>query len=355
LSDDLDILEEKLAFLLKELASQSAATQKFETIQAIKDVKAQIARLEQKSAPPRRSARVRAARRRSRGVSASELHIVSPVGPRVGETEYDRILSLNPLVNIQGRPVAFGLADEELEYIMRWLAEYGHIDNPSQWRSKLPAWLLRLAGESDQKVADGLRNAAPRKAKIAVRPFQLSRYPVTNRQFEIFISNCRGYKTQAEKKKSKETWRSAYEASGPNHPVVNVSFRDAQAFCEWCNVRLPTRDEYERAVRGLGDTLFPWGAEWFPDCCNDLYYVDTESTTPVDEFPESQSSDGIYDLCGNVAEWATAPGLRRGIALLVGGGYNAAAVVLSNATSSRQAMMDYFAPNAGFRFATDAP
>ena len=118
---------------------------------------------------------------------------------------------------------------------------------------------------------------------------------------------------------------------GDDHPVVNVSFNDAQAFCVWLSkkegraYRLPTDHEWSCAV-GIGAQedaaastkekkmgikgVYPWGTAWPPPegsgnfdsysedkISSDLY----DNTSPVGSF--SPTADGLYDLSGNAWEW----------------------------------------------------
>ena len=99
-----------------------------------------------------------------------------------------------------------------------------------------------------------------------------------------------------------------------DHPVVQVSWNDAQAYCAWARTRLPTEAEWELAARGgLDGCAFPWGDElepggeqrmnvWqgtFPskNTCADGYY----GTAPVAVFPPN--GFGLYNVTGNVWEW----------------------------------------------------
>ncbi|XP_077167622.1 inactive C-alpha-formylglycine-generating enzyme 2 [Paroedura picta] len=192
----------------------------------------------------------------------------------------------------------------------------------------------------DSKSEDG----PPRE--VTVKPFLMDIFPVSNRDFREFVQDQK-YKTEAEefgwsfvfedfvpenlKKKvtqklesapwwlpiEKAFWR---QPAGPgsgiknklDHPVLHVSWKDAQAFCAWKGKRLPTEAEWEFAARGgLESRLYPWGNKFlvnrtnlwqgnFPDrdTAEDGYH----GVSPVAAFPP-QNSYGIYDLLGNTWEW----------------------------------------------------
>lgn len=185
--------------------------------------------------------------------------------------------------------------------------------------------------------------------RVFVKPFAIDCYPVTNTRFAKFVADT-GYKTEAEvfgwsfvfwshiperhfaqlvrdTVAGAEWWCqvpgaywNAPEGPGSNvvkrldHPVVHVSWNDAQAFCAWAGLRLPTEAEWEYAARGgLEQKLYPWGDKLRPNGehrCNiwqgDFPRLDTgddgyAGTCPVDAFPPN--GFGIYSVTGNTWEW----------------------------------------------------
>ena len=99
------------------------------------------------------------------------------------------------------------------------------------------------------------------------------------------------------------------------HPVVQVTWQDAQAYCQWLNqahggelpegwvFRLPTEAEWEKAGRGEYGQEWPWGNEFDPKKCNSSE-GGANGTTPVGAYsPQGDSPYGAADMVGNVWEW----------------------------------------------------
>ena len=127
--------------------------------------------------------------------------------------------------------------------------------------------------------------------QVYLDDYWIDKYPVTNDQFQRFMSE-KDYQAQG-------NWRSEFTPGKENHPVVNVTWDDASAFCEWAGKRLPTEAQWEKAARGADGRVYPWGNQWDGSRCN----ASGRGTTPVDQYPNGVSPYGCYDMGGNVDEW----------------------------------------------------
>ena len=183
---------------------------------------------------------------------------------------------------------------------------------------------------------------------VTLQPFHIDACCVTNEQFNAFV-NATGYKTEADRygwsfvfhlfltrdqlarvtqrvvgsewwcRIDGATWRHP-EGPGSNikkrwdHPVVHVSWNDANAYCAWAGKRLPTEAEWECAARGgLVQKRYAWGDELTPGgrhFCNiwqgEFPTRNTEEdgyvgTAPAKSF--KPNGYGLYNVAGNVWEW----------------------------------------------------
>ncbi len=143
--------------------------------------------------------------------------------------------------------------------------------------------------------------------RVYLGAFRIARVPVTVRQFAAFVQ-ATGYETDAEAERSERCWQRPHGPAGSlarahdAHPVTCVSWHDAQAFCRWAAVRLPSEAEWEKAARGADGRVYPWGDE-APDAGHANYGAAVGDTTPVGSYPAGASPHGALDMAGNVWEW----------------------------------------------------
>lgn len=144
------------------------------------------------------------------------------------------------------------------------------------------------------------------------KPFKIDIYPVTNSQFEKFVQDG-GYEKDDYWSKEGQEWRQKNnialprywddkEWHLPEHPVVGVSFYEAEAYAKWAGKSLPTEQQWERAARGTDGREYPWGDKFDKERCN-TDESGIGKTTRVTRYPNGISPSGCYDMAGNVWEW----------------------------------------------------
>jgi len=153
---------------------------------------------------------------------------------------------------------------------------------------------------------------------VTVTDFYLDKYLVTNRDFRRFVAanpqwDPGGPASESSREDAYLVDGSAPEAAEvqPDHPVVNVTWYAAKAFCEWEGKRLPSEAEWEFAARGGQTVLFPWGDEP-PDRTRANFGNNIGTSTPVHSYPPNRY--GLFDMAGNVWQFLADPWAPYGAA-----------------------------------------
>ena len=160
---------------------------------------------------------------------------------------------------------------------------------------------------------------------VTLSDYYIGETEVTVGLFRKFIKET-GYRTDADKKGGSYIWNGSEwvltsglnwqcdvngkirSASEDNHPVIHVSWNDANEFCEWLNnktgknFRLPTEAEWEYAARG-GNKSKGYKYSGSNTIGNVAWYWYNSSSATHNVKTKSPNELGIYDMSGNVFEW----------------------------------------------------
>ncbi len=208
-----------------------------------------------------------------------------------------------------------------------------------------PEGMIWLGGGAFLMGSDrGLPDERPAH-EVRLNGFWIDQYEVTNGDFALFVAET-DYKTYSEQVSDSlvfespgqnpsqpvrpmSWWKLVANANWKqpegdhdsidgkvNHPVVQVTYEDAQVYCNWLGKELPTEAQFEYAARGgLDGEIYSWGSQprhkhealinhWqgtfpFHNENSDGY----ANTAPVGSFPPNDF--GLYDITGNVWEWVS--------------------------------------------------
>jgi formylglycine-generating enzyme required for sulfatase activity/energy-coupling factor transporter ATP-binding protein EcfA2 len=182
-----------------------------------------------------------------------------------------------------------------------------------------------IYGYDDKSTYPSYEQPADRQT-LNIPAFQISRHPLTYRQFQAFIDAPDGFYER------NQCWWDGLAASPShksapgdqafkfwNHPRERVSWYDAIAFCRWLSYKLggkwglhqvdewpvclPTEFEWEKAARGTDGRIYPYDDEFHLNKGN-THETGIGMTSAVGIFPEGKSPYGVLDMSGNVWEWS---------------------------------------------------
>ncbi|HYH47605.1 MAG TPA: SUMF1/EgtB/PvdO family nonheme iron enzyme [Thermoanaerobaculia bacterium] len=204
----------------------------------------------------------------------------------------------------------------------------------SRWRNRRTAILFGLlalaagaAWTGDHLVSWLRAPSVPALYRVRVGEFWIGRFEVSNEDFAHFVrAHPEWQKSRADPAfhdgEYLKSWPSetAYPAGLADHPVTQVPWYAAQAFCTWAGGSLPTREQWQAAAH-TAEHRFPW-RETDPSGSAPLNFCDADcphqqrdatflprfrdgysATAPVHAFPGGRSREGAYNLSGNVWEW----------------------------------------------------
>jgi formylglycine-generating enzyme required for sulfatase activity len=169
-----------------------------------------------------------------------------------------------------------------------------------------------LMGSTKAQAEQAIKDGADKKwveweqpqHEVELSEYSIGKYPVTNREYQAFIGET--------KYKSPQGWDGEnYPAEKSDHPVVNLSWNDAQEYCKWLgqktgkNYRLPSEAEWEKAARGTDGRIWSWGNDFGQKNANTAE-MGLKDTSPVGQFsPQGDALYGCADMIGNVWEWCS--------------------------------------------------
>jgi len=158
-----------------------------------------------------------------------------------------------------------------------------------------PEWVTIPAGEFT--MGDGNE-----QHRVWLDSYSIARVPITNAQYQMFV--------QATEHGPPKHWNGKRAPRGKEaHPVVNVTWHNALAYCRWLgevtgkDITLSSEAEWEKAARGDTDARdYPWDGPFDATRCN-THESGFGDTTPVGIFTNGASPFGCLDMAGNVWAW----------------------------------------------------
>ncbi|MFF2506345.1 SUMF1/EgtB/PvdO family nonheme iron enzyme [Streptomyces sp. NPDC058067] len=149
-------------------------------------------------------------------------------------------------------------------------------------------------------VEEGIYLSGSKGISVWVDAYRIDVHPTTNLDYERFV-HATGHRAP-------QHWPGERCPSAMrDHPVVWVTWDDAEAYARWAGKELPSVTQWEKAARGPKGRPYPWGEEPTAAKCNTAE-SGIGGTTSVTRYQSGVSPYGVFDLCGNTWEWCSTPG-----------------------------------------------
>lgn len=169
-----------------------------------------------------------------------------------------------------------------------------------------------LMGSTDANADDDEKP----QHEVYLDAFWIDETEVTNAQYVLFLNEVGNHLGQCDGQDCIETLDDGngdshilrqgetyvVEAGYADHPVINVSWYGANAYCAWAGRTLPTEAQWERAACGEDARIYPWG-NTSPTCDLVNYSGCVGGTSPVGSYTAGASPYGALNMAGNVWEW----------------------------------------------------
>jgi formylglycine-generating enzyme required for sulfatase activity len=146
--------------------------------------------------------------------------------------------------------------------------------------------------------AEGADRRSEPLRRVRLSPFWIAKFPVTNSQYSLYLKENPACRKPA-------FWEDP-KFNPPQHPVVGLSWDEAQAYCQWAGLEFPSEAQWEAAARGSDQRPYPWGKE-SPTLLHANFNALQGGTTPVGAYPAGAGPYGTLDQAGNVWEWCADP------------------------------------------------
>ncbi len=169
-----------------------------------------------------------------------------------------------------------------------------------------------LMGSTKEQAAQAIKDGLDKEYAeweqpqhtVELSEYSIGKYPITNREYQAFIKDAKYTQPRG--------WDGdQFPSEKGGHPVVNVSWNDAIAYCRWLSEKsgrhyhLPTEAEWEKAARGENGSIYPWGDQFDPQKAN-TGEAKLGDTSEVGQFStQGDSPYGCADVSGNVWEWCS--------------------------------------------------